>query len=656
LLASLTVPPLVERLRLPGLVGLLLAGIVLGPHGLRLLDADTETVKLLSDIGKVYLMFVAGLEIDMRAFHKTRDRSLTFGFLTFAIPLMTGTGLGFALGMGWNTSLLLGSLLASHTLLAYPLLQRLGVVRNEAVVVSVGATIFTDIGALLVLAICISVHQGEFTWFRLGAQLAALGLYATAVLVGFNRLGKAYFRRTGKDEGSQFLFTLLVLFLASVGAQVIHTENIVGAFLAGLAVSDVLGKSAVKEKVEFVGSVLFIPFFFIAMGLLIDIPVFVGVLLTNIGIVVAIVASLVGSKFLAAWCVQRLYRYPWPETLTMWSLSLPQVAATLAAALVGYQAGLLSEVIFNSVIVLMLVTSTLGPLLTRRYASQLVLAQPLFSTEAVAEAAASGGFNVVVPVHNPDTEPYLVEMAGRLAQQQQGNLFPLAIAQPAASLKEAAFLDTLAVNRQRLAQAFEIGQRLGVPTQPILRVDREIAAGICHSSSEQSAQLTVMGYGDMFTLQTRLLGSVVEQVFHWSPSAVAVMRLRLAPLELTRVVVPLWEPGLGSNAHIRFAQQVAIATQTKLTVLYCAPPPLDHSQAQQQLTERIRTTPGHPQIQTVATTNVAAAVLEFSQTTDLVLLPGRELIPVWELPTDDWGAKLLETLTCSVALFKEAAA
>jgi Kef-type K+ transport system membrane component KefB len=266
LLASLTVPPLVEKLRLPGLVGLLLAGIILGPHGLGWLKAESETVKLLSDIGKVYLMFVAGLEIDMQAFRKTRNRSLAFGLLTFAIPLITGTALGLGLNMGWNAAIVLGSLLASHTLLAYPLLQRLGVVRNQAVTITIGATIFTDIGALLVLAICVSIYQGSFTWFRLLIQLVILGLYAALVLIGLDRLGKTYFRRSGNDEGNQFLFILLALFVSSVGAQVIQTENIVGAFLAGLAVNDVLGKSVVKEKVEFVGTVLFIPFFLYSDG------------------------------------------------------------------------------------------------------------------------------------------------------------------------------------------------------------------------------------------------------------------------------------------------------------------------------------------------------------------------------------------------------
>lgn len=674
LLASLTVPPLIERLRLPGLVGLLLAGIVLGPYGLQLLSPETETVKLLSDIGKVYLMFVAGLEIDMGAFQKNRNRSLTFGLLTFAVPLIVGTGLGLWMNMGWNAAVVLGSLLASHTLLAYPLLQRLGVARNEAVTVTVGATIFTDIGALLLLAVCVAIHRGEFTWLQLLWQLVTLGLYGAVVLIGLDRLGKVYFRRTGNDEGNQFLFTLLALFLASVGAQVVHTENIVGAFLAGLAVSDVLGRSAVKEKVEFVGSVLFIPFFFIAMGLLIEVPVFVDVLLTNSATVVAIVTGLMGSKFLATWGLKQIYRYSWPETLTMWSLSLPQVAATLAAAMVGYEIGLLSEVVFNSVIVLMLVTSTVGPVLTRRYAGQLTLANPQSAREPVPETAAAGQtvagqtaagqtstLNVLVPVHNPETEPYLVEMAGLLVKHHQGKLFPLAVAQPATSLKSPDFSQILDQSRQRLAEALAIGQRLGVATQPILRVDHDVAAGICHASSEQSVQLTVMGYGELVTLQARLLGSVVAQVFRGSPSTVAVMQLRCPPMELQRIVVPIWDMGLYAQVRFHLAQQLAIATQCAIAVVcICSPYTSTDEQTtyRQHLLKGLQALPNAPKlpratIQMITHTDIVAAVLAATQDTDLVILHSRELLPVREVPTDDWGILLLHKLTCSVALIEE---
>ena len=224
LLVSLTLPPIFERLRLPGLVGLLLAGVMLGPSGLGLLDADGEIEKFFADVGKVYLMFVAALEIDLKEFSRNRDRSLVFGGLTFIMPLGGGILLGRLTGANWPAAILIGSLLASHTLLAYPIVMRLGTSRDECVTVTVGATIFTDIAALLVLAVCVSVQGCNFSPLGLGVQLAGLGLYAGAVLFGLDWAGKLYFRQTGDEQGNKFLFILLAVFLAAVGAQLIDID------------------------------------------------------------------------------------------------------------------------------------------------------------------------------------------------------------------------------------------------------------------------------------------------------------------------------------------------------------------------------------------------------------------------------------------------
>lgn len=262
----LTVPILFERLRLPGLVGLLAAGVALGPNGLHLLHTKLPAMQLLSDIGLLCLMFVAGLEVDIAQFRKKKHRSAGFGSLTFLMPMIAGTLVGRLFGFDWNASILIGSLLASHTLLAYPIVSRLGVVGNEAVIVTIGATIFTDIGALLVLAVCVGIHAGDFTIVKLLTLLVSLIVYTAVVLFGFDWAGREFFRRTGDREGNQFLFVLLAVFLASLGAQLIGVEKIIRAFLAGLAVNDVVGEGPVKEKVVFVGNVLFIPIFFVDLG------------------------------------------------------------------------------------------------------------------------------------------------------------------------------------------------------------------------------------------------------------------------------------------------------------------------------------------------------------------------------------------------------
>ncbi len=293
-------------------------------------------------------------------------------------------------------------------------------VGNEAVTVTIGATIFTDIAALLILAICVSVNAGEFYLVSLIIQLGKLAIYAVIVLFGFKWLGEQYFRRTGDEEGNQFLFIMLVVFLASVEAQIIHVDIIVGALLAGIAVNEVVGNGPVKEKVEFIGSTLFIPFFFVDMGLLLDVPAFVSTITSEFLMTLAIIAGVVISKFIAALLAKQLYNYNFPETLTMWSLTLPHVAATLVEALVGLKEGIITEPFFNGVIVLMLVTSILGPLTTARFAP--LLSQPLnvfnggnksgiwweTQEQELETENDEQQFTVLVSIYNPQTERYLL--------------------------------------------------------------------------------------------------------------------------------------------------------------------------------------------------------------------------------------------------------
>lgn len=205
LVVILVVPILFERLRLPGLVGLLLAGLVLGPHGCNILRQDSAVINLLSYIGLVYLMFVAGLQVDIQQFHRVKNRSLGFGFFTFIVPLLVGTAIGRIFNFDWNAAILIGSLLASHTLVAYPMIGRLGVVNNEAVAVTVGATIVTDFGALLVLAISLAVHKAEqFNYNLVVGLISSLIVYSIVVLVGFDWLGKEFFRRSGMRKEINF--------------------------------------------------------------------------------------------------------------------------------------------------------------------------------------------------------------------------------------------------------------------------------------------------------------------------------------------------------------------------------------------------------------------------------------------------------------------
>lgn len=671
LLVILTVPPIFEKLRLPGLVGLLVAGVILGSDGLGLLDAQSETMKLLSDVGKIYLMFVAGLEIDLAEFRKTKNKSLSFGLATFVLPLIGGVLVGRMFGFGWNSSILIGSLLASHTLLGYPIVNRLGVVNNPAVTVTIGATIFTDIAALLVLAICVSIEAGEFSTASLIFQLISLVVYAAIVLFGFDWAGKEYFRRTGDEESNQFLFVLLAVFLASVGAQIINVDKIVGAFLAGLAVNDVVEHSPVEEKVVFVGSTLFIPFFFVNMGLLLNISSLATTLTSNFLLTLAIIATLFVSKFLAACLIKIVYRYNWYEALTMWSLSLPQVAATLAAALVGLNAGLIDDSVFNAVIVLMIVTAVIGPILTDKFARQ--LAKPGLSIQTATGlgefkqgnnlsfyplTTADQTFTVVVPIANPDTQKYLIEMGALLARQEAGVVIPLSIVKAHLHMDDPELDNNLQQSRKILAKALKVCQEFSIKTELVLRIDDDTAHGITRCAREKNANLIIMGWRSTSTIQARLLGNTIDSVLWSTHCPVAVVKLVKDPVEIQTILVPVKNITFSSLRTIQFACLFAASKGAKVTLLHIS----DRQTPKTQLeTLKIQLagclTQINPTVEyrlkIMRRDDLVPTILRISNNYDLIVLRSVRRRTAGGLAVSDITNKLISQLNCSMVLFGE---
>ncbi|EKO38384.1 MAG: Kef-type K+ transport system, membrane component [Solidesulfovibrio magneticus str. Maddingley MBC34] len=373
----LAVPMACKRFALPGAVGLLAAGILIGPHALGVIPEQPVVSNFLADMGKLMLMMFAGVEIDHALFARMWKRSLTFGVFTFSLPFLAGLLAGEAFGYGTTSALLIGSLLASHTLLGFPIVQRLGLAATPPVMVASGATIFTDVASLLVLAVCIPIHQNGFSAKALGVQVLLLLAYVPLVVIGVGRLGKWLLPRFSASEDYQFSLVFLLMILAGFGAEAIDLEPIVGAFMVGMAIGPVAKKAKGFEKFEFLGLYLFIPFFFLNIGFQIDLAVFASTLLHNAALVVSIVGGLILSKYLAAMATRKLYGFNRDEGLLIWSLSLPQVAATLAAALVAYNAvngagqRLIDKPVLDTVVVLMVVTSLLGPIMTQRLARRL---------------------------------------------------------------------------------------------------------------------------------------------------------------------------------------------------------------------------------------------------------------------------------------------
>ena len=372
------VPRLSQRVKLPAVVGLLLSGVVIGPHVLGVFPMHAPIADFLADLGKLLLMFFAGLEIDLALFRRARTRSITFGLLTTSIPLVLGAAVGLWFGFQTIPAIVLGSLLASHTLLALPIITELGETKLEPVTVTVGATVMSDTLSLIVYAICAGIFHSGFSVLNLGGQLIEIAIFVPLVLFGLSRLGAYLLKRLEKDEDAYFILMLGIMVVAGLLAQLINLPGIVGAFLAGLAVNAAVKDKPAKGKLEFLANSLFIPIFFIVTGFLIDPVVFVRSLIDNFPLACGVILALLVGKFIAAEIAGRAFHYTSAERLTVWSLTLPQVAATLAAALVAYDtlngAGqrLVDGRLLNVVLVLMLTTAILGPVLTARFAPRML--------------------------------------------------------------------------------------------------------------------------------------------------------------------------------------------------------------------------------------------------------------------------------------------
>ena len=671
---SVLIPPLTRRLRLPDLVGLLAAGVLVGPHVLHWIDAKSETITLLSDIGAIYLLFTVGLEIDLEEFNRVKRRSVTFGALIFVLGVGTGFGIGQIFGFPLVPSLLLGALMATHTPLGYPIVRSYGAQRDESVIVSVGSTIFTDIAALLLLAVALGLGKGNLTPSSFTALLISIGVFACVVVLGIRMIGRHLWMRNVIDENRVFLAVLLTLFVASLGAELAGVEKIVGAFLAGLAVNSVLPEGKVKEQVIFVGGALFIPIFFIHLGLLLDLGSLADSI-SNIEFTALMLTGALGCKALAAVIAGRWFRYSPNQILLMWSLAMPKVAATLATAFIGFQAGLLDSTVLNAVLAVMVVTATLGPTLTTR--SVVALMEPnerspygttgLDEDQEVPGEVVRRPLKVLVPVANPDTELSLLKLAARLSQgegEHNGQLLPLALVSPSLEEARGGLNRALSAARTRLNQAATNAEGLTATTRCLLRVDDDIAAGMSRSALEEGADLLLIGAGRPDPLRKWLLGDLVDGVCRTAHCPVVVANLGRRELnDLNQILVPIKDLSASAREQFELALRLLSTapdpTSTIISLLHIHDPRFnrhERSWMEQQLMSWCpRNIASHQvQIKLLQGPGIDSKIHWFSKNQDLVILRSqRRRVAGLPIPASDRTSNLVHQLACPALMISD---
>jgi Kef-type K+ transport system membrane component KefB/nucleotide-binding universal stress UspA family protein len=571
----LLAPLLFERFKMPGIIGLILAGVVVGPYGLGLLERD-KTIELLGTVGLLFLMFLGGLETSLDDLKRNANKALTFGIATFVIPMVMGTAVMLPLGYSFLASVLVASCLASHTLLALPILSKLGIMRNQVVTATLGGTLITNVLALLVLAVVVKANQGNLTlgfWLFL---IPSLIIYTFATLWGVPSLGRWFFRRFGHDEGAEFLFVLSALFIVSYLAKLIEIEPIVGAFLAGVAITQIIPQmSPLMNRIQFVGNTLFVPFFLISVGMLVN-PLILVKDARGILVAVVIIIAEIISKFLPAWLTAKIFHWKTSSTMVMFGLSVAQAASTLAAITVAFNIKLVDEVIVNAIIGMILVSCVMSPWITerggRKLGQELANAGSSKTEELDKFTAGNLTSRVLVPVANPSTEDNLLNLAIILTKQSEGTLLPLHVI---ISDKNGSASIAAKTQQKRLLDTAETLAHAAVTSvEPIGRIDDAIDLGILRAAQERDASLVICGWKGYSTYQENFFGSVIDNIVRRATTPLIITRFP-QPIENTqRVFVAVSDQIIATHKvrqTLSLASILAEALKAPLEVLQVLP-------------------------------------------------------------------------------------
>ena len=510
-------PILLNRFKIPQLIGLIIAGAIIGPYGFNFMLRDSSIV-LFGTVGLLYIMFLAGLEIDMGDFKKNSKKSIVFGMFTFLIPMILGTAVGYYfLEYSLMTSILLASMFASHTLISYPIVSKLGIAKNRAVNITVGGTVITDTLALLVLAVIVGMSTGvidnEF-WTRLSISVI---LFGAIVMFLFPIIGRWFFKKYD-DNISQYIFVLGMVFLASFLAEAAGIEAIIGAFLAGLALNRLIPlTSPLMNRIEFVGNALFIPFFLIGVGMLIDYRAFFEDFETiKVAATMSIIALI--AKFAAAWLTQKTFRFSADERRVIFGLSSAQAAATLAAVLVGYEViigetatgepiRLLSESILNGTILMILVTCTVSSFATQKGAANIAAAA---ISESDSTTNGESEERILIPISNINTTEELINLGLTLkSKKNKKGIYALNVINNDSNVADP--------NSEKIAQkvlhlAKTTAAATDVELQELLRYDLNIVNAISSTAKEQKITDLILGLHESKGISENFLGNLTKGI------------------------------------------------------------------------------------------------------------------------------------------------
>jgi len=560
LLLMLVVPIAFQKIKLPGIVGLLLAGTIVGPKGLGFIEA-AGVIDVLGKVGLLYLMFLAGLEVSLDQFKKERKNTLIFGSLTFLIPQLSGTLVFLWLGYSLPASILIASMFASHTLVAYPIISRLGLTKEKSVSAAVGGTIITDTVALLVLAVVARSVDGDLDTLFWTTLIGLFLLYLMFMFFVLPRMSFRFFQFIGEKGRFTYVYVLGMMLMCSWLAEVIGIEAIVGAFLAGLAFNPLLSnKGPLKNRIEFFGDAFFIPLFLIFVGMQVDVAMLYAGF--DVWIIMGVMTLIVViSKWIAAFASAKIIGFNNDQAWVIFGLTNSQAAATLAATFVGIEVGLIGEEILNGAVMMILVTCIIGPLVVEKYGYKLA-DDTIVESQTVQKIRQ----RILVPLSNPTTTARLIEFAANLKVEERNPIFPLSVIN---TYQEADKQRERAHKILEMAKGFV--HAVNSEANPVVETNLNIAEGISNAAKNNAITDIVIGWNGVISTPMRIFGSILDQVLMTTRQQVFICKL-LQPISTFSRIVILVQPqsysGRNFLALLESLLKLGQNVNAKIEILY----------------------------------------------------------------------------------------
>lgn len=518
-------PILLQKIKVPHIIGLIIAGVIIGPYGINLLRRDSSIV-LFGTVGLLYIMFLAGLEIDVTSFKKNKNKILLFGLTTFILPLIFGTVASYyVLGYSLLSSILLASMFSTHTLVSYPIVSRYGITRNSAVTLTIGGTMITDIFALLILAgVAGMSKEGVSSSFWISLGISSL-IFVGIVFFILPIIIRWFFKKF-EDAVSQYLFVLAIVFLSAFLAEIAGLEAIIGAFFSGLILNRFIPHSSpLMNRIDFVGNALFIPFFLIGVGMLVNVAVLVnGFGALKVAAVIVIIA--IATKYIAAKITQKVFGLSSEEGNLIFGLSSSHAAATLAIILVGYNIvtgetpngepiRLLNEDVLNGTVLLILISCAISSFVVEKAARTLALRE-----ESQSQEEKESEDKILISLAYPETVTELIDL-GLMLKPKKSTIPVYALNIVSDDRDEK---NTTTIAKRMMEKAVAHAAATDRTILPITRYDVNISSGIIYTVKEQNISDLLIGLHQGANAKSFLgntaeliLKNMLETVFVYKP-------------------------------------------------------------------------------------------------------------------------------------------